>query len=585
MENKGPALVRIEFADNTLPVFTEMKGSDEWVLFGENNDYPAFLIELFNRSSKHNAIVTGVSEMISGDGFVIKTPAAGLDDFLQKANPFETANDVLNKVALDLKLFGGFYLQTTWSRDGKKIVELYHVPFEEIRVNKEGTKFFRYEKWTTGVNRSKPQVIEAFNPKAEKKTTQLFAYKQYRPGLKHYPLPDYIGARQYIETDCEISNFHFNNIKNNWSEGAIVSFFNGVPTQEEQQAIVAKIKAKKTGTNNAGGVTVNFADKKEQAPEVIRLQPDEMDKQYLQLYETVTAEIFIGHRITSPMLFGVRVEGQLGGRNEMMEAKELFYMSYCKPKVFIIERVWNYLLSFATGGEVYIEKQNSIDNQTTAPGQQTQVQQSKQLSEDDILMMFDSCGVPESEYRIIKQKRLRFNEDDEKPKDESFLRAFKFAVPLNIEVTEAHKKVLSTLKENPSLNEAEIANITGLPAEEVNKALNYLIDEKVLKIDGDGYAITDAGLKTIDEQNLVTTEIFVKYKYTGPKDDRNRPFCSKVLDKNKLYTREDINTISDKAGYNVWTQRGGWYHNPNTGVNTPYCRHFWSQVLVKKKSR
>jgi len=186
-------------------------------------------------------------------------------------------------------------------------------------------------------------------------------------------------------------------------------------------------------------------------------------------------------------------------------------------------------------------------------------------------MLFDKHGVPSSEYRIIKQKRLRFTED--LPTDASILQPFEFATPLNIEVSDSQKKVLSAIKENPELGEADIANITGLPVEEVTTALKYLIDEKVITPNEVGYDLTDAGLKTIDEKNLVTTEIFVKYKYDGPVDSRNRPFCAKVMEKSRLYTREDIANISDAAGYDVWRQRGGWYHNPNTDVNTPYCRH------------
>lgn len=586
MENKGPAIMRVELADDKLPKFTEGKGSDDWVLFGERNDYPAHLIDLFNRSGKNNAIITGVSEMIKGDGWKVETPAAGLDLFLQNPNPFETADDILEKIALDFKLFGGFYLSCVWSKDGTKIIELYHVPFEEIRVNKEATKYFRCENWALGVMRNKVQTITAFNPKdaTRGKTAQIFGYKQYRPGLKHYPLPDYIGCRQYVETDTEISNFHYNNIKHSFSNSTVISFFNGEPTLEEQRVLVSKLKGQKTGTDNAGGLVINFADRKDQAPEIVRLQPDEMDKQYLQLYTTVSDEIFTGHRITNSAIFGIKVPGQLGSRQDLIDSKEVFYMDYVKPKVQILERVWNYLLGWVTGGTVIIEKPNFKDSggdiSPTIPA--LPVAQSKQLTERDVLNMFASCGEPAHKYVVIKSHRLRFGEQD---KELDTLQAFAFATPLNIEVSDSQKKVLSVIKENPLLNEAEIANLTKLSPKDVGKALTYLQDEGVIKISDSGFELTDAGLKTIDEQNLVTTEIFVKYKYTGPTDSRNRPFCSEMLSENKLFTRKEIDDVGTAAGYNVWAQRGGWYHNPSTEVNTPYCRHFWSQVIVKIKTR
>ena len=134
---------------------------------------------------------------------------------------------------------------------------------------------------------------------------------------------------------------------------------------------------------------------------------------------------------------------------------------------------------------------------------------------------------------------------------------------------------------------AEISDLTGMSVDEVNTSLTYLADSGVIKIDSKkgNITITDRGLKTISEQDILATEIFVKYRYSGPVDNRNRPFCAKVMEMDRLYTREDIDMISDRAGYNVWTQRGGWYHNPKTDVNTPYCRHFWAQQIVKRKVR
>ena len=46
---------RVEFENNKVPKFLEKKGK-EYIYYGENNLYPEYLLELFNRCSKHNAI-------------------------------------------------------------------------------------------------------------------------------------------------------------------------------------------------------------------------------------------------------------------------------------------------------------------------------------------------------------------------------------------------------------------------------------------------------------------------------------------------------------------------------------------------
>ncbi len=67
---------------------------------------------------------------------------------------------------------------------------------------------------------------------------------------------------------------------------------------------------------------------------------------YDLLNKTVQQEIFTGHKVTSPMLFGVKTEGQLGGRAELREASELFQNTYVNAKQQSLEEVVNYLLKF-----------------------------------------------------------------------------------------------------------------------------------------------------------------------------------------------------------------------------------------------
>jgi hypothetical protein len=71
-----------------------------------------------------------------------------------------------------------------------------------------------------------------------------------------------------------------------------------------------------------------------------------MDKQFEVLNKSIQQEIFIAHRVTNPQLFGVKTEGQLGGRNELVEAYELFKATYVNDRVRKVERMINYLGSF-----------------------------------------------------------------------------------------------------------------------------------------------------------------------------------------------------------------------------------------------
>jgi hypothetical protein len=189
------------------------------------------------------------------------------------------------------------------------------------------------------------EKIPAFDPE-NRLGKQLFYYRVYAAGVKHYPLPEYIGGNAWIEADVQVANFHNNNLRNNFWGGYLINFNNGIPTPEEQGDIERQIKRKFSGTDNAGRFVVTFNDDASKAPTLEPLTPSDMDKQFEILNKAIQQEIFIAHRVTNPSLFGVKTEGLLGGRTELVEAYELFKATYVNDRVRKVERMINYLGSF-----------------------------------------------------------------------------------------------------------------------------------------------------------------------------------------------------------------------------------------------
>jgi hypothetical protein len=248
-----------------------------------------------------------------------------------------------------MEIYNGFACEVTWSRGGG-IAEICHVDFHRVRADKDEKMFFVHDWYDEYGVRQFPQLnqieqIPAFDPD-NRIGKQLFYYRVYSAGVKVYPLPEYLGGTAYIELDVEIANFHVNNIKNNFWGSYLINFPNGIPTPEESDAIERQMKMKFGGTDNAGRFLVNFSDSPETKPELTPLTPSDLDKQFDILNKTVQQEIFVAHRVTSPMLFGVKTEGQLGGRSEMIESYEIFKATYIEDRVQRIERGINYLASF-----------------------------------------------------------------------------------------------------------------------------------------------------------------------------------------------------------------------------------------------
>jgi hypothetical protein len=328
--------------------------SGKYITYGFANEYPYYLLDNYRRSSKHNAIVNGKVNYIMGGGWqagddLTVEQQARFIKFFDGMSSTEDLNDITEKLVLDLEIFNGFAVAVTWSKLGT-IAKMEHVPFEKIRVDKE-EKMFQVADWyNDDMMQLFPKVgdiekIPAFDPE-NRLGKQLFYYRVYAAGVKHYPLPEYIGGNAWIEADVQVANFHNNNLRNNFWGGYLINFNNGIPTPEEQGDIERQIKRKFSGTDNAGRFVVTFNDEAANAPTLEPLTPSDMDKQFEVLNKSIQQEILIAHRVTNPMLFGVKTEGQLGGRNELVEAYELFKATYVNDRVRKVERMINYLGSF-----------------------------------------------------------------------------------------------------------------------------------------------------------------------------------------------------------------------------------------------
>lgn len=367
---KKPFAFSWEGYQHKVPIFAENR-SEAWISYGIDNDYPNYLLSLYRRSAKHNAIINGKVGYIIGKGWTAESETPQTAAFIDSPtfpNAYDSLNDLTQKLALDLEIYNGYAVEVTWARGGT-IASMKHVDFHRIRSDKDEKMFFVHDWYDEKGVRQFPQknqieTIPAFDPN-NRIGKQLFYYRCYTPGVKVYPLPEYLGGTAYIELDVEIANFHINNIKNNFWGSYLINFPNGVPTPEESDAIERQFKNKFGGTDNAGRFLINFSDSPETKPDLTALTPSDLDKQFDILNKTVQQEIFVAHRVTSPMLFGVKQEGQLGGRQELVESYEIFKATYVEDRVLKIERGINYLASFNGVSGLKLQPTEPISEQLT----------------------------------------------------------------------------------------------------------------------------------------------------------------------------------------------------------------------------
>lgn len=363
--------------ENT-PIFKETRA--KWIPYGDDNNYPAYLVGLMNSSSKHNSLLTKKVNMAVGAGFK-DNPA--LEEFFKNPEGSENLDDIVFKMGWDLFLYGGYSIAVTWSRDKTKIVRVKYVPFDKVRIAKEdeedgammkgigaGKSYYlisgdweQYRK-----EKYKPELIQSFNGTYFGEDTELIYHTEYRAGVDYYTHPSYISTIDWIELDREIANFHLSSVHNGFTPSMIISFKGGVPSEEERKAVKKNLEKQYGGTDNASSVFVTFSENGDNAPEFIPINLNASDDRFIQLEEQIQQNIIVGHG-ASPIVAGVAVSGKLGSSDEVIESEQIFQRNVIDKRQKAIERSFNDILKTNSVNEkVELEGIKSFDEKTVEDG-------------------------------------------------------------------------------------------------------------------------------------------------------------------------------------------------------------------------
>jgi hypothetical protein len=294
--------------------------NEDWVSYGDDNDYFNYLIDRYNGSPTNNAAINGISEMIYGRGL-------DATDSKEKESDYKEMKELLNKnvikrITHDYKMMGQAALQVIYTKDRSKIAKVAHIPVETLRAEKCNSKgeiegYFYHSDWSKYRSSDKLTRIPAFG--TSKQSIEILYIKPYRAGYKYYSPVDYQGGLQYAELEEEIANYHINNIQNGLSPSMLINFNNGTPDAEQRDAIETSIMNKFSGSSNAGRFILAFNDSKELAATIEPVQLSDAHQQYQFLSDESMRKVMVSHRIVSPMLVGIKDNTGLGNNAEELQ--------------------------------------------------------------------------------------------------------------------------------------------------------------------------------------------------------------------------------------------------------------------------
>ena len=526
----------VNLASHTTPQVVE-DNRKEWVAYGDDNNYFQFLIDRYNGSATNNAIINGMTELIYGKGLYATDASRKPDEYAMMKSLF--SRTCMRKVTFDLKAMGQAAFQVIYNKDKTKIVQVEHMPIETLRFEKmnddgEVTGYYYSKDWTKIRKKGfEPTRIPAFGYGEKGEGLEIYCIKPYRSGFYYYSPVDYQGGLPYAELEEEVANYHINNIKNGLSPSMLINFNNGVPTEEERELIERRIIQKFSGSSNSGKFILAFNDNKEMAASIEPVQLSDASEQYQFLADESMRKLMVAHRVTSPMLMGIKDNTGLGNNaDELKTASLLFHNTVVRPiQELILDAIDDILAVNGASLNIYFKTLQPLELQ---------------------------ADMAEEEKEELSKVELG---DDSRPF-------------LDDELAHEMLDALADLGEEEPTDEWEL-----IDAEDVG-------DDEPEDFDVEGYLNRLVSLSATQDSNQDTKLYKVRYKYSKgtsktPVGD-SRDFCKTMLSKKMLYRKEDIGQMSARGVNKKFGHKGKNYSlfKYKGGVN---CYHRWERRIYKKR--
>ena len=614
-QNKKKGLNFINLASYTSPEIIEVQNK-EWVEYGADNNYFQYLIDLFHGSPTNSAAINGISQFISGRGLDALDSSEKPNDYATMKGLF--TDDCLKKLAIDLKLFGQCSVQVIYNAEHTQIVQVEHYPVETLRAekaNEEGEveAYYYASDWTEVRSSADTKRISAFG--CSNDGVEILYIKPYKSGFFYYSPVDYQGATTYAEMEGEIGNFHLSSILNGMSPGLLLNFNSGIPDEDTQSEIERKIIQKYTGSSNSGKFILAFNNNSEEQATVETIQLSDAHQQYQFLSEESAQKIIIGHRITSPMLLGIKNNTGLGSnKDELITASILFENTVVKPFQDLLLSAFDEILAYNDINlKLYIKTLQpleffELDN--TMTGEEREEQTGQKLS----LKVIDGEEVYKTKEEAEKVAIEKGCEGSHEHKDEEgntwYMPCKDHDSATNLKdkddpCTAGYEQYGMKIKDG-----REVPNCIPIEAaEDIRRRLYSELSEKGEDEDLENWELIDAR-PTNEYDNIVrqsislasvisstpnqtsdqdTSILKVRYAYMGSNNPQ-REFCQLMWSANKVYRREDLdsddpnyngnaNNVNEGFGlegadnYNIFLYKGG--------VN---CKHYWERRTYLRKN-
>ena len=514
----------IQLSSYTAPVIVE-NNKNEWVEYGEDNNYYQFLIDRYSNSATNNAVINNICRLIYGQGLTATDSSMKPNEWAQLLSILK--EDDLRRIIFDFYALGQCALQIHYDKGHKAITRAFHTPIQLLRpekCNQDGdiVGYFYSDNWTDP-KKYVPKRFDSFG--TSKKEVEILYLAPYTAGMKYFSNVDYQGGIDYALLEEKIAEYLINEVSNSFAPTTIVNFNNGTPTDEMKDEISAQVIGKLTGSKGKK-VVISFNENENTKTTVDTIPLNDAPDHYSYLSDESTAKILRSHNVTTPLLFGVTsASGFSSNADEMKTGALLFENMVIKPKQQMIVEMLKKVLSFnGVSLNLKFKTLNPLQGDEPQP-----VQEVKMSAQDELDVAKYGEDIDLDEWVLVDSREVDYDLEDE----------------LDAELEKIN---------NPTT---------------LSKVLNFV----------------KTGTARPNANSIQDGKLFKhRYRYTGDTSDYSRLFCKKMTQANKVYRKEDIVRMESEAvnkgfgpkgadNYSIWLYKGG-------GA----CHHKWVRETYLRKS-
>lgn len=325
-----------QYVETNIVLPTEKVTNRDFVEWGKGNNYPGYLLDLYNNVTTLRSIINGNIDFITGDDVSILPLGERFAEGIMNTRG-DLITDIVRDLAKDYNLYGGFALQIIRDHNGD-VAEIYYIDMRFIRSNKENDVFYYNEHWEKGGRKDViiyPKFLRNLDwaslsdDERNRHASSILFVKNVHTQV--YPAPMYAASVLSCEIEKAISQYHWNSLNNNFCPDIIINFNNGDPGDEIKEEIVSDLEEKFSGYQNGKRFMVSFNKDRMSAVTIDAIKTDDFSERYKALEESSRRQIFAAFR-AQPLLFGLNSDVSTGfSTDEFEQTFKLYNRTQIRP--------------------------------------------------------------------------------------------------------------------------------------------------------------------------------------------------------------------------------------------------------------